>query len=488
MRRLIGRAVAIGAISTSWACAWLAGLGDTPQAMDVDGGDARPTMEGSAPDLSQEGVVSLDSDGGTDGALEGEATAGEAMVAVPDATFEAQDTESETALDVADAPDAEVGAAQSDEAADREMTLEADVVDSSPMTDWADTAEGGADAIDDRDAMSGPDGAPDVAIDAAPADAEARTCPVLMHPEFAQISVVSLGSNHVDASQSPNRIDVFALSKDCSLRHKALLGSSWYPSQTAWESVGGVLIGPPAAVSSEANRVDIFGQLTNGVLNHRALVGSTWTDWEDLGASFFGPPAAVSWGPGRLDVFVQGLDGAFLHRAQTGSVWSKWESLGVDGIPYHNAFDGSGWTGWESPGGVFIGPLSAVSLSPGRIDAFGPATNTQLYHSHLIGSAWSVWESLGGGFVGETSAVSWGPGRLDVFGLGTDGNVYHNALAVGAPTWSGWEPLGATFVGPPAAIAQPNRLDVFAQKLDGTFYHATSTGTAWSMWESLGIP
>ena len=75
-------------------------------------------------------------------------------------------------------------------------------------------------------------------------------------------------------------------------------------------------------------------------LYHKAWDGSSWqpslTGWEKLGGQIFGNPAAVSWGPNRLDVFAGGDDKALYHKAWDGSSWQPsltgWESLGKPGI------------------------------------------------------------------------------------------------------------------------------------------------------------
>ena len=47
--------------------------------------------------------------------------------------------------------------------------------------------------------------------------------------------------------------------------------------------------------------------------------------WESLGGELIGPPAASSWGADRLDVFATGRDGALWHRWWNGSEWVPWQ-------------------------------------------------------------------------------------------------------------------------------------------------------------------
>jgi hypothetical protein len=49
-------------------------------------------------------------------------------------------------------------------------------------------------------------------------------------------------------------------------------------------------------------------------LRHKYWNGS-WSGWESLGGVFLHNPAAVSWGPNRIDIFVEGADSHLWHKA-----------------------------------------------------------------------------------------------------------------------------------------------------------------------------
>jgi hypothetical protein len=72
---------------------------------------------------------------------------------------------------------------------------------------------------------------------------------------------------------------------------------------------------------------------------HKWWDGSSWgpsqTDWEWLGGTFNSPPAVVSWAPNRLDIFGLGVNNEMLHKWRDGSSW------------------GPSQTGWETLGGIF---------------------------------------------------------------------------------------------------------------------------------------
>jgi hypothetical protein len=81
-----------------------------------------------------------------------------------------------------------------------------------------------------------------------------------------------------------------------------------------WESLGGLLISPPEAVSWGPNRLDVFAVGTDHALWHRWWDGSSWGGWESLGGILESPPEAVSWSANRLDIFAMGTDSAMWHR------------------------------------------------------------------------------------------------------------------------------------------------------------------------------
>ena len=170
-----------------------------------------------------------------------------------------------------------------------------------------------------------------------------------------------------------------------------------------WESLGGLLVSPPQAVTWGPNRLDLFALGTDHALWHRWWDGSHWGGWESLGGVLTSPPNAVAWGPDRLDVFGLGQDHA---------MWHKW-------------WDGAHWGGWESLGGVLTSPPHAVSWEPNRLDVFALGQDHALWHRWWDGSHWGGWESLGGILTSPPQAVAWGPNRLDVFGVGLDSAVWH---------------------------------------------------------------
>ena len=131
---------------------------------------------------------------------------------------------------------------------------------------------------------------------------------------------------------------------------------AWSP----WESLGGIVLSTPEAVTWGPNRLDVFAVGTDHAMWHRWWNGNAWGGWESLGGALTSRPSAVVWGSNRLDIFA----------------------LGTDLAVYHKWWDGANWgpsaAGWEKMGGVCTGPPRAVCWGPNRIDLFVTGTDSQL--------------------------------------------------------------------------------------------------------------
>jgi hypothetical protein len=157
-------------------------------------------------------------------------------------------------------------------------------------------------------------------------------------------SLIGLAAGAPRASSGPvvawgaNRLDAFVLGTDLALYHKWWNGSTWGPSLTGYERMGGVCTSVPQVVAWGANRLDVFLTGTDSALYHKWWNGSVWgpslTGYERMGGVCVGDPRVVSWGPNRLDVFVIGTDRALYHKWWNGSTW------------------GPSLTGYERMGGV----------------------------------------------------------------------------------------------------------------------------------------
>jgi hypothetical protein len=77
-----------------------------------------------------------------------------------------------------------------------------------------------------------------------------------------------------------------------------------------------------------------------------------------------------------------------------------------------------GWRDWESVGSLagiraFADVSACVRANRVEVLANGPSGRCHYTSSDLDG--WEKWSDLGGKLIGPPTAVSWGPERLDVF-------------------------------------------------------------------------
>jgi hypothetical protein len=304
-------------------------------------------------------------------------------------------------------------------------------------------------------------------------------------------------------SWAPDRRDVFVRGTDDALWHR------WYASDqfgigeiegwAGWESLWGTLASDPCAVSWGENRIDVFVMGPDRSLRHICFDTSLggyeggWRDWESLSApetaawdgtpaqteddgwqtlspaqgyGLVSKPAAISWGPNSLRVFVYATtpgsattDLWFLSFED--GVWTQaWEKVQV---PLNDPFEPG-----SSP--------AVVAWENGRIDIVAQGKSALWHLAYAWG--WQAWENLftvvAAPIVGferpQSPAVSsWAPGRLDVFALeerpmGAQGDSAMWHLWFDGGSWQHWEALGGQFNSDPCAIsASANTIDVFAR-------------------------
>jgi hypothetical protein len=297
-----------------------------------------------------------------------------------------------------------------------------------------------------------------------------------------------LASGPAASTWGSGRLDAFVSGTDGILYHRFWNGTSW-----AWEGLPGVTPGSDASsVSTGVGLIDVFVRGSDGALWHRHFTNAptpAWSAWESLGGLITGAPAAVSVGGGNIDVFVQGTDNHLWYDSLVGTAWSWHLAGGVLGAPpaavsaavsTADAFvmgtDSALWrwssTGtWTSYGGKLSGKPAATNRGT-TLDVFVEGTDIGLWHWTNAGAT-STWEGLGGKLAAAPAAVSWGTGRLDVFVEGTDSALYHawsTSTGAGAP-WS-WEGVGGKLMGSPMAVTWGiNRLDAFVRGADNHLWH-----------------
>ena len=96
---------------------------------------------------------------------------------------------------------------------------------------------------------------------------------------------------------------------------------------SGWASLGGALIGDPAAVSASPGRIDLFVRGTDDALWHRSSVSpGAWSGWTSMGGVLASSPAVAASATGKLDVIVRGSDG-MLYQKSSATGWLGWTRI-----------------------------------------------------------------------------------------------------------------------------------------------------------------
>ncbi len=276
---------------------------------------------------------------------------------------------------------------------------------------------------------------------------------------------------------SPNRLNCFARMSDGMVWHKWWDGSSWKPSPSTWDPLGGETIENPVAVA-RGSKLDVFVRRFDGAMWHKTFNGTTWDAWESLGGNLWSRPSCVSWGPDRIDCIAPLLGGI------------------TGGLLSHKWWDGKSWypsrKGWNPLNGETRYAPVVVSWGSERLDVFVRGTDNAMWHTWRDPNTpnWGSWESLGGVLTSSPDCVSWSADRLDCFVRGTDDTVFHKFWDGNhwGPSRLGWEPIsgkhklsgksGSITVpavkisDAPASVAwASDRLDIFVRRTDDRMWH-----------------
>ena len=147
-----------------------------------------------------------------------------------------------------------------------------------------------------------------------------------------------------------------------------LNGSTW----SDWQNLGGNLASPPAAVSWGNNRVDVFAVWGDRTLRHLWWDGTLWNEWESLDEDYAEEPGGGDLGTGpprRLRPRQPALGRRGLSHRQI----------------YHHWFSGNAWSppkaltglnpnqaAYSSPTVVCTGPNQLQLFAPGPDPAVAP--------------------------------------------------------------------------------------------------------------------
>ena len=171
--------------------------------------------------------------------------------------------------------------------------------------------------------------------------------------------------------------------------------------------IGGASHTGPSAVVTGGDVVHLVLRGTNGNVYHATRRGTTWSAWQNLGGGVLGTPAVVPNPAGGVAIFVRGTDnGIYLKTGDTGR-WSGWSRLsgatassptvawgfstghlqlfvaGTTGGLYQRDFRNGAWGAWAKLDST-LSPTAriAAAASTSRVIVYatqGGATNYKLY-------------------------------------------------------------------------------------------------------------
>jgi hypothetical protein len=205
-------------------------------------------------------------------------------------------------------------------------------------------------------------------------------------------------------------------------------------------------------------------------------------------------------------------NGQLWWRDYSGGAWSGWRFVGgnvasgftavstspgrvdafarnTDGSIAHVTYsDANGWIwGGNIPAGIVETPV-ATTWPDGRIDLFARSVTNSMAHIFSVdsGANWSAQESLGQCLSSSPGGVSWGTNRIDLFFRGCTQNELEHLWFDGS--W-GLQNLGPAIGGSPAAVSfNVQHLDVFFPSFGTNLQHMWWTGAAWTEVGAMGSP
>lgn len=270
-------------------------------------------------------------------------------------------------------------------------------------------------------------------------------------------------------------------------------------SYGTWQSLGGGIIGKPAAAADGTGRVAAVVVAPDHSLWTRSLSGGHWSAWTGLGGYTSSDPALASWGPGRLDLFVRGADNALWHRSSTNGAWSGWERIegalysapsvtsdapnrldvvvkGGDNNLWRLHYDGYRWLGWYPlPAGAVTSAPALASSGPNLIDAVVAMAGGEMMYSQFRYGTWSSWEDIAGRSSFDPAIASPQSGSLEVAAVTDDGAVWHQGYE---GYWLGWSSLGGQASSAPALSSWgAGDAEIFVQGADGGLWYALGTAS-----------
>ncbi len=241
------------------------------------------------------------------------------------------------------------------------------------------------------------------------------------------------------------RMDVFAVSPDASVCHRAHFHGKWSPWRPLGCIVGGAPLTVPHGARPDQDRLDLVVLNSALSVQHRRLENESWSAWTTVAEESFGEPAILYRGPQNLDLVARGADGRLHHAAQVRGEWSSPRPAGPDR--------------------TVVGP--ALIGSPDGVDLYYVGLDRMLYLRQWDGK-WGESVCLEGTITERPTVVGRPDGGVDIFVVGEDRAIWHRSSTAAVTTW--WRSLGGQAYSGIGVTGSSDRLDLFVLGRDSAVW------------------
>lgn len=252
--------------------------------------------------------------------------------------------------------------------------------------------------------------------------------------------------------------------------------ADWSP----WNSLGGGIIGDPAACTSRnVSYVAVKG--TDYAIWYRKKVLSqpNWEDWKRIpgGLTFTGSPSLTCRRSGSLDIFevfaIANYRNIYRNRL-TSMGFTGWNNFSTFGIPTQLAFES--------------GAASPRANSGQRPYLLVRGSDNYVYYSRCLRSMVcnQRWSPVAGTVVSDPTAIFRTQNKLDFIVQTSFGRLIHQNIRNGVAYYYGQISGGPVTSAPDLVSRSSNSLDLFARGPSGTLLHKRWINGTWGIWNDLG--
>ncbi|WP_409478706.1 hypothetical protein [Pseudobdellovibrio sp. HCB154] len=199
--------------------------------------------------------------------------------------------------------------------------------------------------------------------------------------------------------------------------------ANWSP----WNTLGGSIIGDPAACSSRNVSYVVVKGTDNAIWYRKKVFGPTaWEDWKRIPGSltFTGSPSVACRRSGGRDIFevfaIVNYRRVYHNRLTATSGFTGWNSFSISGIPVPLL-------------AVESGLSSPRANSSERPHLFARGSDNKVYYSRCIrGFACNErWSPVVGDVISDPTAIFRSQNRLDVIVQNSLGRLVHHNIRFG---------------------------------------------------------